>query len=339
MALKKLFVSALVICFIILAEGKLTEHFRGWLDENYGRDTGAKLERSEKYQLPGGSFGGRKDDDDVIKNQPVIFIHGTTLSAQSFLPHRKYFLERGYTEAELYATTYGDAGRTPFFSKPMYCEDVQQVREFITAVHEYTNSPVDILAYSMGVAITRKAMMGGRCVDTGDDLGGPITHIVDTYVGVAGVAYGLERCPDTTKACNPVNGMICSSEYIADVNSNLERYEGTTSYAIYSTDDFLVGQNCCGHQCSELKNANQTVIRQRYDHITLFTMTKDIQYDLIRDKSVDIRKLRFFTNRFQSINEPLPEMSTGRKYLLQTNGLALAQKAQEKVEKTTKHPT
>ncbi|KAI1730958.1 lipase (class 2) domain-containing protein [Ditylenchus destructor] len=291
MALKKLFVSALLICLIILAEGKLTEHFRRWLDENYGRDIGAKLERSDSYRLTGGSFGGKNDDDDVIKNQPVIFIHGTTLSAQSFLPHRQYFLERGYTEAELYSTTYADAGRTPFYSKPMYCDDVRQVREFITAVHEYTNSTVDILAYSMGVAITRKAMMGGRCVDTGDYLGRPITQYVDSYVAVAGVAYGMERCPDKMKACNSVNGMICTSEYIRDVNSKSERYEGTTSYAIYSKDDLLVGQKCCDHPCSELKNANLTVIRQQYDHISVFTMTKEIQYALIRDKSVDIRKL------------------------------------------------
>ncbi|KAI1707543.1 lipase (class 2) domain-containing protein [Ditylenchus destructor] len=288
MAHKKLFVSVLAISLVVFVEGTLTEHFRSWLDENYGRDIGAKLERSERYRLIGGSFGGKKDDNDVIKNQPVIFIHGTTISAQAFVPHRQYFIERGYTEAELYATTYADAGRTPFYSKPMYCEDVQQVRQFITAVHEYTNSTVDIVAYSMGVAITRKAMMGGRCVDTGDYLGRPITQYVDSYVAVAGVAYGMEKCPDKMKACNPVNGMICTSEYIRDVNSKMERYEGASSYAIYSKDDFLVGQKCCDHPCSELKNANLTVVRQQYDHISVFTMTKEIQYALVSHKSVDI---------------------------------------------------
>lgn len=274
----------------LLADGKLTEHFRRWLDERYGNDVGAKLERSEGHRLIGGSFGGMKDDNDVIKNQPVIYVHGTTLSAQSFLPHRQYFMERGYTEAELYATTYADAGRTPFYSKPMNCEDVQQVREFITAVYEYTNSTVDVIAYSMGVAITRKAILGGRCVDTGTYLGRPITKYIDSYVAVAGVAYGMERCPEKMKACNPVSGMICTSDYLKDVNSKAERYEGNATYAIYSKDDLLVGQKCCDHPCSELKNANLTIVRQVYDHITVFTMTKEIQYALVSHKSVDIRK-------------------------------------------------
>ncbi|KAI1709137.1 lipase (class 2) domain-containing protein [Ditylenchus destructor] len=260
MALNKLFVSALAISFVIFVEGTLTGHFRKWLDETYGPDIGARLERSERYRLIGGSFGGKKDDGNVIKNQPVVFIHGTTLSAQSFLPHRQYFMERGYTEAELYATTYGDAGRTPFFSKPMNCEDVQQVRQFITAVHEQVYTSLLVL-------------------------------FLDTYVGVAGVAYGMERCPETMKACNNVSGMICSSKYIQDVNSQSKRYEGATSYAIYSKDDTLVGQKCCDHPCSELKNANLTVIRQRFDHITAFTMTKDIQFGLVSHNSVDIRKL------------------------------------------------
>lgn len=42
---------------------------------------------------------------------------------------------------------------------------------------------VDIIAYSMGVAISRKAILGGNCVDTGEYLGPPITAIIDTFGG------------------------------------------------------------------------------------------------------------------------------------------------------------
>lgn len=53
-----------------------------------------------------------------------------------------------------------------------------KVREFIEAVYKYSNSKVDIIAYSMGAAITRKAILGGKCVDNDIDLGSPITNKV-----------------------------------------------------------------------------------------------------------------------------------------------------------------
>lgn len=36
-----------------------------------------------------------------------------------------------------------------------------------------------------------KDMALGRCVDTGEDLGGPLTKFIDTYVGVAGPNHGI----------------------------------------------------------------------------------------------------------------------------------------------------
>jgi len=203
------------------------------------------------------------------------------------MSHRQYFLQHGYSPSELYATTYADGGATPFFDNKMSCTSVRQIRDFISAVHEYTQSPIDIVAYSMGTAITRKAILGGHCVDTGETLGRPLTHMIDAYVAVAGVAYGLERCPTNLPACNPVNGMHCESEYLRDVNSKAASYEGNVTYAIFSREDFLVGQECCGHQCSQLKNANLTVIRRHFDHFTIFTQTKDVQLSLIRNHTAD----------------------------------------------------
>lgn len=95
----------------------------------------------------------------------------------------------------MYATTYSEDRKTPINKKFMSCENVKLIREFIIAVYEYSNyMKVDIVAYSMGVAISRKAIMGGSCVDTGEYLGRPLTRMVDTYVGVGGVAYGVQYC-------------------------------------------------------------------------------------------------------------------------------------------------
>lgn len=103
------------------------------------------------------------------------------------------------------------------FLKDMSCADVKHIRQFILAVAEYTNSTVDIISYSMGTAITRKAVLGGHCVDTGEYIGEPLTSIVDTFVAVGGVAYGLENCPTAIKACNGNNGMICGSDYLVSL--------------------------------------------------------------------------------------------------------------------------
>lgn len=63
MALNKLFVSALAISFVIFVEGTLTGHFRKWLDETYGPDIGARLERSERYRLIGGQLKLKRASD------------------------------------------------------------------------------------------------------------------------------------------------------------------------------------------------------------------------------------------------------------------------------------
>jgi triacylglycerol lipase len=75
----------------------------------------------------------------------------------------------------------------------------------------------------MGVAISRKAILGGQCVDTLEQLGTPITDLVDTFIGLGGVAYGLEACTQNEKAwpsCNNINGMFCASKYLASWGLN-----------------------------------------------------------------------------------------------------------------------
>ncbi len=44
-------------------------------------------------------------------------------------------------------------------------------RSIIIAVRQYTGTAVDVIAYSMGSPIARKAILGGNCVDTREILG------------------------------------------------------------------------------------------------------------------------------------------------------------------------
>lgn len=91
----------------------------------------------------------------------------------------------------------------------------------IQVVAAYTSSKVNILAYSMGSPIARKALMGGVCADTGENIGPPLTSLVHTFVGVAGANHGSFLCFIPVGSCNPVNGMLCGSRFLTDINSRL----------------------------------------------------------------------------------------------------------------------
>lgn len=57
------------------------------------------------------------------------------------------------------------------------------LRAMIIAVRQYTGMQVDVVGYSMGAPLARKAILGGQCVDTREILGIfellPETHIFD----------------------------------------------------------------------------------------------------------------------------------------------------------------
>lgn len=76
-----------------------------------------------------------------------------------------------------------------------------QVRALIVAVRLYTGKAVDVIGYSLGVPVSRKAylnslmisiqcvitnkkqaILGGNCVDTGEDLGGPLTKFIGIHL-------------------------------------------------------------------------------------------------------------------------------------------------------------
>ena len=73
-----------------------------------------------------------------------------------------------------------------------------KIRAFIQAVKAYTGATkVDIVTHSMGVTLTRKAILGGSGNDAANggsyNLGSSLTSSVDTFVGIAGANWGLFR--------------------------------------------------------------------------------------------------------------------------------------------------
>lgn len=63
----------------------------------------------------------------IISNfQPVLFVHGALSRAAIFLRHREYFIYRGYSWSELYATTYGNGINSAIFDG-VHCSYIKQV--------------------------------------------------------------------------------------------------------------------------------------------------------------------------------------------------------------------
>lgn len=61
----------------------------------------------------------------------------------------------------------------------------------LLAVHYYTGKEIDIIAHSMGSPVSRKAILGGSCFDTGESVGSNLTLIVrsTTFVLLLELSY------------------------------------------------------------------------------------------------------------------------------------------------------
>lgn len=163
----------------------------------------------------------------------MVFVHGYTGYADDFANQVAFMKMQGYGDAELYGTTYGEKvdGPAPGQARPsdrqvrmnqtgMACEYVRAVRLLVQAVHRFTNRTVNLVGVSMGGAVTRKAVLGGRCVESGAELGPPLTALINNYLGVIGVQKGAAFCQHSTeRACNSVTGMRCGSRFLRDINS------------------------------------------------------------------------------------------------------------------------
>nr|CAD2123594.1 unnamed protein product [Meloidogyne enterolobii] len=156
----------------------------------------------------------------------------------------------------------------------------------ILTVSNYTSNKVNIDGFSLGVVISRKAILGGKCVDTGEDLGPPVTHLVHTFVGVAGPNWGSFLCILPIGACNLLNGINCSSTFLKDINSK-KRYKGSFIFTIFSTGDDIVGYEVCGKVSSSIEGADDNFEFQNMTHSEVILNTIKLQYDLITFQKAD----------------------------------------------------
>uniref|UniRef100_A0A0N5BXG5 Lipase EstA/Esterase EstB family-containing protein n=1 Tax=Strongyloides papillosus TaxID=174720 RepID=A0A0N5BXG5_STREA len=275
------FLNIILFLHTIFVYPEFTGNFRRFIKGVSGHRFLSNFERLDLGK--GGSFGGKHKSNDRIKHNPIIFIHGATRKADTFNHARVFFGKHGYKSGELYGISYYDDGRTPLTGVVLRCSDIINIRQFIVVVHKYTNRKVNVVGYSMGSPLTRKAILGGKCVDTKQNLGEPLTEIVENYVSIAGVANGYETCSSIFSGatfCNRKNGFACNSKFIKNINSKDSRYEGSNSYAIYSETDGLVGQNCCGKRCSALTGATRNIRLNGNDHASILPASFGVMFKL-----------------------------------------------------------
>lgn len=303
-------ISIVVLFFMfalsVQAQG-LTTHFRNWLSVNgYGSYDFVRDDLGSD-----GSYGGKASASDTVVNQPVIFIHGNADSALGYnsgftgwTSSINYFTSQGYKTSELYATTWGPADALQSANQYHSKAYLTRIRAFIQAVKAYTGAnKVDIVTHSMGVTLTRKAILGGTGSDLLDggnyNLGSPLTSSVDTFVGIAGANKGLVNCylsGPTTPTCGNTNGFYPGylvgifgpygvSQILVNMNSS-SHYEGTYVYSIWSTVDEVIGYGnlVYGQYTSQIpaQNGEKRYTSTPYGHINSKDLSVYYQWRMVK---------------------------------------------------------
>ncbi|VDN58582.1 unnamed protein product [Dracunculus medinensis] len=243
-----------------------------------------------------GSFGGKSTRHENLIHQPVVFVHGVSDRAHDkALAAATHFYSNGYKWSELYGTTYANGSQgnpLQWVHYSMHCSYVKQIRALIVAVRLYTGRAVDVIAFSLGVPIARKAILGGECVDTRENLGQPLTRFIDTFVGIAGPNHGITLqvsvplCMfSVLPICNAVNGLysgVCPAKsiFLQDINS-IANYEGRFVFSIYSKADQLVGYLVCNQITTEIPGQNGGKIYENLNHDETYYQSFDVQRQMV----------------------------------------------------------
>ncbi|CAO4380692.1 unnamed protein product [Caenorhabditis nigoni] len=322
--LRRLVLLALVSCIVSCASdvaGPLTDDFQAWLATNgYSSYDFVRADYGTQ-----GSYGGKTENAPKVVNTPVVFIHGNSDSAlrkssaaTGWSNSIEYFLEHGYTVAELYATSWQDTSALNAAKRTHDCTDLIRLRKFLEAVLAYTGAPkISVVSHSMGVTLARKIIKGGsvNAPDGKCDLGLPLNKKVEVMIGIAGANYGLCNCEGGSatleKTCNRDNGLWpgdscglnyldcglfplvwpCSgvnySSFLMQLNSDKNK-EGDYVFSMWSLSDDLIeyGNMVWGRSTSFIPTSDGKVIYHVYTHMETKELTYVDQYQMVKYKTI-----------------------------------------------------
>lgn len=281
---------ALAVVDLSLCGHAVQPHFMEWMKKNYSPEEVKAFVRDD---LTTGSFGGGIPRNDTL-DRPVVFVHGLNNEAGSFWKLARDFPANGFPHQLLFATTWGRGVEQMNLNVAMSCAHVRHIRKFLLLVLKYTGAPqIDVIGYSMGSPIARKAILGGKCVDDPSvELGPSLQAKIHTYISVAGANQGSHLCMlPFFDICNPVTGLSCHSKFLDDINW-FKNYESSyKSFNLASTADFMVGYMACGKKASEFDGAHEYKV-DGMNHEQLEFDTAGIQLDMLRQSTKGQSKSR-----------------------------------------------
>ncbi|PAV75101.1 hypothetical protein WR25_05458 [Diploscapter pachys] len=317
-----LFTILLVSYSFAAITGPLTQDFQDWLKSNgYDKDD---FVRTDEHSTQG-SYGGKTASANTISNTPVIFIHGnsdsalkSSASATGWDNTIDYFLTKGYTEAELYATSWGDTSPFNAGTRTHNCALLTRMRRFLEAVLAYTKAnKVSLITHSMGVTIGRKIIKGGNheASDGSCNLGSPLNSKIEVYLGLSGGNFGLCNCEGGSEiasaTCNNKDGLWpgdscglniltcgaqplpwpCSnvqySKFLMKMNADKTK-EADYVFSGWSHMDDLIMYNdiVWGRPTSQIPTEDGHKIYDIYTHMETKELTANDQYTFVHDKKI-----------------------------------------------------
>jgi len=230
-----------------------TSDFQAWLEkEGLGKEDFVRAGK-------GGSFGGRLVAGEVVDRAPIVFVHGNSDAAvgrdgtfTGWDAARRHFLAAGFPSNALYGITWGPADASKAGDQVHERVVLTRLRTFFDAVKRYTGRPkITVIAHSMGVTLSRKAIEGGKGEDPAGayDLGAGLAAQIDTFVGIAGANLGLTACYSATDqpTCDKRWGFYPGADASAGPSTLLAAMaatphdEGAYVFSVCSKDDELLG--------------------------------------------------------------------------------------------------
>ncbi|PIC27616.1 hypothetical protein B9Z55_019814 [Caenorhabditis nigoni] len=304
-----------------VVNGPLSTDFQNWLKSNgYSTYDFVRSDYGTK-----GSYGGFTSKITKANRTPVIFLHGnsdsalkTSSMATGWDNSIAFFTTKGYTQGELYATSWQDTTAAKASTRTHNCKDLTRLRKFFEAVLAYTGSAkVSVVSHSMGVTLGRKVVSGGfvNATDGNCDLGVSIANKVDVFVGIAGANYGLCSCAGTiglfAATCNkkngfwpgdscgahtsaycglaaiPCNGVSTYSNLLDQMNSSNQK-DGAYVFSMWSKADDLIGNSdiVWGKPTSLIPLSDDKIIYASLTHMQSKENTAADQYKLVVSKKV-----------------------------------------------------
>ncbi|CCD63493.1 LIPaSe related [Caenorhabditis elegans] len=244
--MKILFNSIALVVLATIVQAEFSDSFR-----NYFAGQPELLKVLSRNDLFGANrcFGGGNHVGGVkTERVPIIIVHAGASNAGVIQKYyRPQYIERGYSDETVYTTTWGNTTDTSQRNLEMKCEYVKQIRRLILAVSNFTNNQVDIVAHGEGSPIARKAVIGGKCVDTNEELGVPLTKSVRAFVSDKGINGGIPCDPkyDTRRTClNMDIGLNCASKFMKDINAKGKREAVHSIHSLAQLRPWANKMNC-----------------------------------------------------------------------------------------------